>query len=98
MGPMVSNALTVVCAPSDPEHAKANPDAWSWYRAHVASVPGAEEPERGPGKARRPQPLRAFSSTQPVDNSRLLHRLKNQRTPGHVAGNLGVREAEEDSS
>ena len=40
MGPMVGYAVTVQFEPSKPEHPKANPKAWSEYRAYVASVPG----------------------------------------------------------
>jgi len=40
MGPMVGRAVTVVFEPSDPEHPKRNPDAWSQYRRYVASAPG----------------------------------------------------------
>jgi regulator of RNase E activity RraA len=40
MGPMVGYAITVVCEPSRAEHPKANPNAWTEYRTHVASVPG----------------------------------------------------------
>ena len=40
MGPMVGYAVTVVCEPSNPEHPKANPSAWSEYRRYVASIPG----------------------------------------------------------
>lgn len=40
MGPMVGYAVTVVCEPSNVEHRKAAPDAWSEYRRYVASVPG----------------------------------------------------------
>lgn len=40
MGPMVGYAVTVVIQPGNPEHAKANPQAWNQYRAYIASVPG----------------------------------------------------------
>jgi len=40
MGPMVGYSITVVCEPSNPEHPEANPDAWTEYRAYVASKPG----------------------------------------------------------
>lgn len=40
MGPMVGRAITVVVEPSNPVHRKENPQAWSEYRAYVASVDG----------------------------------------------------------
>ncbi len=40
MGPMVGFAVTVLCEPSNPNHPKQNPKAWSEYRQYVASVPG----------------------------------------------------------
>jgi hypothetical protein len=40
MGPMVGRAVTVVCEPSNAEHPRRNPNAWSEYRRYVASVPG----------------------------------------------------------
>jgi 4-hydroxy-4-methyl-2-oxoglutarate aldolase len=40
MGPMVGYAVTVVIEPSNPDHPKANPEAWEQYRAYMASVPG----------------------------------------------------------
>lgn len=40
MGPMVGRAITVLFEPSNPEHPKNNPNAWSEYRRYVASVPG----------------------------------------------------------
>lgn len=40
MGPMVGYAVTVQIEPSNPDHPKADPDAWSKYREYVASVPG----------------------------------------------------------
>ncbi|MGC3972406.1 MAG: RraA family protein [Pirellulales bacterium] len=40
MGPMVGYAITVVFEPSNPEHPRTNPQAWSEYRRYVASVPG----------------------------------------------------------
>ncbi len=40
MGPMVGYAVTVVIEPSNPEHPKKNPRAWSEYRRYVASQPG----------------------------------------------------------
>ena len=40
MGPMVGYAVTVVIEPGNPDHPKNNPNAWSEYRAYVASVQG----------------------------------------------------------
>ena len=40
MGPMVGYAVTVVFEPSNPDHPKNNPQAWSEYRRYVAGVPG----------------------------------------------------------
>ncbi|TKJ34798.1 MAG: dimethylmenaquinone methyltransferase [Planctomycetes bacterium B3_Pla] len=40
MGPMVGYAVTVVVEPSNPEHRKQNPKAWSEYRRYVASLSG----------------------------------------------------------
>lgn len=40
MGSMVGYAITVTFEPGNPEHPKKNPDAWSQYRAYVASIPG----------------------------------------------------------
>ncbi|TBL75999.1 RraA family protein [Paenibacillus thalictri] len=40
MGPMVGYAVTVQFEPSNPDHPKSNPNAWSEYRKYVASVPG----------------------------------------------------------
>ncbi len=40
MGPMVGHAVTVVIEPSNPDHVKANRDAWSEYRRYVTSVQG----------------------------------------------------------
>ncbi len=40
MGPMVGYAVTVVVEPSNPEHRRQNPDAWSEYRRYVASLSG----------------------------------------------------------
>lgn len=40
MGPMVGYAVTVVIEPSNPEHPKANPRAWSEYRRYVARASG----------------------------------------------------------
>jgi len=40
MGPMAGYAVTVVIEPGNPEHRRANPNAWSEYRRYVASVPG----------------------------------------------------------
>lgn len=40
MGPMVGYAVTVQFEPSNAEHPRRNPDAWSEYREYVASVPG----------------------------------------------------------
>jgi len=40
MGPMVGYAVTVQFEPSNPDHPKNHPNAWSEYRKYVASVPG----------------------------------------------------------
>lgn len=40
MGPMVGTAVTVQFEPSNPEHPRKNPRAWSEYRQYVASVSG----------------------------------------------------------
>ena len=40
MGPMVGYAVTVKIEPSNPDHPKSNPNAWSKYREYIASVPG----------------------------------------------------------
>lgn len=40
MGPMVGYAVTVVIEPSNPEHPKTRPGAWSEYRRYVAAQPG----------------------------------------------------------
>jgi regulator of RNase E activity RraA len=40
MGPMVGYAVTVVIEPSNPEHPKAKPRAWSEYRRYVARARG----------------------------------------------------------
>ncbi len=40
MGPMVGYAVTVKIEPSNGEHSKRNPSAWSEYRRYVASLPG----------------------------------------------------------
>jgi len=40
MGPMVGYAVTVIIEPSNPKHAKENPDAWIEYRKYIASVDG----------------------------------------------------------
>jgi len=40
MGPMVGYAVTVVIEPGNPEHVKANPNAWSEYRRYVAEAQG----------------------------------------------------------
>lgn len=40
MGPMIGYAITVVIEPSNGEHPKMNPDAWTQYREYVASIPG----------------------------------------------------------
>jgi len=40
MGPMVGRAITVVIEPGDPAHRRNDPDGWSEYRRHVASVEG----------------------------------------------------------
>lgn len=42
MGPMVGYAVTVVCEPSNPMHAKENPNLWRDYRRYLASVPGTK--------------------------------------------------------
>jgi len=39
-GPMVGYAVTVVIEPSNPDHVRANPAAWSQYRQHVGSITG----------------------------------------------------------
>lgn len=39
MGSMIGYAVTVVCEPSNPDHAKSQ-TAWSEYRRYVASIPG----------------------------------------------------------
>ena len=39
MGPMIGYAVTVIIEPGNPEHKK-NPNAWSEYRAYIASIPG----------------------------------------------------------
>lgn len=39
MGPMVGYAATVVIEPSNPEHARRDPELWVKYRAYVASLP-----------------------------------------------------------
>jgi regulator of RNase E activity RraA len=39
MGPMVGYAVTVIIEPGNPEHKK-NQNAWSDYRAYIASIPG----------------------------------------------------------
>lgn len=39
MGPMIGYAVTVVCEPSNPDHADNNPHAWEEYRAYVAEMP-----------------------------------------------------------
>jgi len=38
MGPMVGYAVTVVIEPSNKEHPRRNPKAWSEYRRYVASI------------------------------------------------------------
>jgi hypothetical protein len=40
MGPMVGYAVTLAIEPSEAQHRKANPGAWSEYRRYVASMPG----------------------------------------------------------
>jgi 4-hydroxy-4-methyl-2-oxoglutarate aldolase len=40
MGPMAGDAVTVVFQPSNPEHPKNNPKAWSEYRRYLAGLPG----------------------------------------------------------
>ena len=40
LGAMCGRAVTLVIEPGNPEHPKANPDAWIEYWRHVASVPG----------------------------------------------------------
>lgn len=40
MGPVAGYAVTVVVEPSNIEHRKQNPKAWSEYRRYVGSVPG----------------------------------------------------------
>lgn len=40
MGAMVGRAITVVIAPSNPEHRENDPEAWGKYREYVASVKG----------------------------------------------------------
>ena len=40
MGPMVGYAVTVVIEPGNPEHVKANRNAWSEYRRYVAAAQG----------------------------------------------------------
>lgn len=40
MGPMTGYAVTLVIEPGNPEHKNTNANAWSEYRAYVASVPG----------------------------------------------------------
>lgn len=40
MGPMVGRAITVTFEPSNPEHPRKKPNAWSEYRRYVASVKG----------------------------------------------------------
>ena len=40
MGPMVGYTMTVVIEPSNPEHPKRNPKAWSEYRRYIASFSG----------------------------------------------------------
>lgn len=39
MGPMVGYALTLVIEPSNGQHPKANPKAWSEYRRYVSAFP-----------------------------------------------------------
>ena len=40
MGPMVGYAVTYVIEPSNADHPKHHPDAWSEYRRYVATLPG----------------------------------------------------------
>lgn len=40
MGPMVGYAVTVSFEPSNPEHQRNNPGAWTAYREYLASIPG----------------------------------------------------------
>jgi 4-hydroxy-4-methyl-2-oxoglutarate aldolase len=40
MGPMVGYAVTLVIEPSNPEHGRVQPGAWSEYRQYIASQPG----------------------------------------------------------
>ena len=40
MGSMVGRAVTVVFEPSNPNHPKDNPNAWTEYRKYIASVEG----------------------------------------------------------
>jgi regulator of RNase E activity RraA len=40
LGPMVGYAITVVCQPSNADHPKNNPRAWTEYRHYVARLPG----------------------------------------------------------
>ena len=42
MGPMVGYAVTIVCEPSNPRHARENPNLWSDYRRYLAGVPGTK--------------------------------------------------------
>jgi len=40
MGPMIGYAITVVIEPSNRDHPKKNPGAWTQYREYVASISG----------------------------------------------------------
>jgi regulator of RNase E activity RraA len=40
MGPMIGYAVTVIIEPSNPEHPKSQPNAWSDYRQYIALQPG----------------------------------------------------------
>lgn len=40
MGPMVGYAVTLIIEPGNREHKQNNANAWSEYRAYIASVPG----------------------------------------------------------
>ena len=40
MGSMVGRAVTVVFEPSNPNHPKDNPNAWTEYRNYIASIEG----------------------------------------------------------
>lgn len=40
MGPMIGYAVTVVCEPSNPAHARGATEAWTKYREYLASIDG----------------------------------------------------------